>query len=377
MLSELVLTRKRAAVLNLFSTITLAFAVGQDVSSIYQNSRSAVVSIECQLSGGRGRSGGTGFFVSKDGIIITNFHVIQNAAMISVRDNSGRVWTDVSVGAYDEGSDLAALKVPAFSTPFLKVADWHNSKVGERVAAIGNPMGFESSVSDGLISGIRSIPVVKCQVLQTTVPVSHGSSGGPLLTMTGNVIGVTSFMFVNGQNLNFAVPLIEFFSQLDLHRFPKQPSPHPFQEQGEDLSSLTKAENAIKAGQPERAKPILLSLLKREPDNVKALLLSARVSMLEWNYKDAQRRLTKLLDAGVATCEVYCLMGEVAQKLGKPLDAITHFNRAASVDPGSATAHYALALLYYSKGDIVESDKHVARLKALDGGLYRKFLQTH
>ncbi|MBX3609521.1 MAG: trypsin-like peptidase domain-containing protein [Hydrogenophaga sp.] len=138
------------------------------------------------------------------GRLITNCHVLRRAARVSVgREN-------VSYGAElehpDTERDLCQLKVANFSAPPVTIAPPESLRVGARVYAIGAPRGLETTISDGLLSGIRRNQRAAFEALQITVPVSPGSSGGGLFDAYGRLIGITSFVLKDSQNLNFAVP---------------------------------------------------------------------------------------------------------------------------------------------------------------------------
>ena len=148
---------------------------------------------------------GSGFFVSSDGLLVTNYHVIKGAEYISVvRDDNTTLFVE-GIASEDKNADLALLKVNVKDVPFLPLGPDAAPKIGTKVYAIGNPVGLTNTLSDGLISGLRN-DGDRLVAIQTSAAISHGSSGGPLLTCDGVVVGVTAASMVNGQNLNFAVP---------------------------------------------------------------------------------------------------------------------------------------------------------------------------
>ena len=149
---------------------------------------------------------GSGFFVQSNGTIITNNHVIKNATEITVRLSNGEAYRRAYVLSKDELRDIAILRIEASDVPILKLGNSNQSKVGEEVLLIGAPRGLEQTVSNGIISGIRVLDD-GTRVIQTTAAASPGSSGGPLLDRSGNVVGILTFSLVTGQNLNFAIPV--------------------------------------------------------------------------------------------------------------------------------------------------------------------------
>ena len=152
---------------------------------------------------------GSGFITSKDGYIITNNHVVDNAQEIRVKLSDGREFQAKIIGR-DETTDLALLKItdPAGDLPVLALGDSEKMRVGDWVLAIGNPFGLEHTVTQGIISAtsrvIGSGPYD--DFLQTDAPINPGNSGGPLINLRGEVVGITTAIFSGGQGLGFAIP---------------------------------------------------------------------------------------------------------------------------------------------------------------------------
>lgn len=149
---------------------------------------------------------GSGFLVGSDGRILTNYHLIEGARSIEVRLASGDVYDRVTVLGVDERRDIAVLEVLGFALPTLRFGNSETVRIGTPVIAIGSPLGLENTVSTGIVSGRRTKPE-GFELLQVTAPTSRGSSGGPVLTRSGVVVGIAVSQMRNGQNLNFAVPI--------------------------------------------------------------------------------------------------------------------------------------------------------------------------
>jgi len=157
------------------------------------------------------RGAGSGFIVSSDGYILTNAHVVKGADEVVVKLIDKRKFTAKVVGA-DARTDVAVIKITASSLPAVKLGDPAKLRVGEAVAAIGSPFGFENSVTAGIVSAKgRSLPSESyVPYIQTDVPINPGNSGGPLFNMKGEVVGINSQIYSRSggyQGVSFAIPI--------------------------------------------------------------------------------------------------------------------------------------------------------------------------
>lgn len=149
------------------------------------------------------RALGTGFVIAK-GFVATNFHVVRGARRVAIQTADEKVLDEVTVVGFDARRDLAVLRVRDLHLRPLRLAN-RDLEIGEHVVAIGNPVGLERTVSDGVVSAMRHVGMAH-DLIQISAPISHGSSGGPVLDDRGRVIGVATRMATEGQNLNFATP---------------------------------------------------------------------------------------------------------------------------------------------------------------------------
>jgi S1-C subfamily serine protease/cytochrome c-type biogenesis protein CcmH/NrfG len=178
--------------------------------SLYAHASPGVVRIQVRDAQLKVIGHGSGFFVSADGLVVTNHHVIEGANFATVETADGTTLFVEGVAAVSKAHDLALLKVKAQGLPCLALGSPERPPVGTRVFAIGHPLGLKNSVvSEGLVSGVGE-PLGPGGVpsIRNSAPISPGSSGGPLVTAEGRVVGVTSGALVahGSQNLNYAVP---------------------------------------------------------------------------------------------------------------------------------------------------------------------------
>ncbi|MDA8429457.1 MAG: DegQ family serine endoprotease [Geobacteraceae bacterium] len=152
---------------------------------------------------------GSGFIINKDGYIVTNNHVVDDADEIKVKLSDGREFKAKVIGR-DSKTDLALIKISSTfeNLPVLALGDSDKMRVGDWVMAVGNPFGLEQTVTQGIISAtgrvLGSGPYDN--FLQTDAPINPGNSGGPLVNLKGEVIGINSAIIPGGQGLGFAIP---------------------------------------------------------------------------------------------------------------------------------------------------------------------------
>ena len=183
---------------------------------------------------------GSGFFVTEDGYLITNFHVIEGETKLSVEvyhQRNGqlerRSYKDVRIVAMNKFADLALLKVDDKDAPRFKrvlLGDPESLSVGERVFAIGSPLGLERTVTEGILS-TKTRQMGGALYLQTTAQINPGNSGGPLFNLRGEVIGVTNMKLTFGEGLGFAIPgdeLKYFLNHRDAFAYDNDNPSNPF-----------------------------------------------------------------------------------------------------------------------------------------------------
>src|SRR5689334_12534296 len=327
----------------------------------------SAVAIETFDAHGEKLSRGSGFFIETDRIV-TNRHVLEGAFRAEIHSSTGAVYQVKGVLAVDAEGDLAVLKI---DTPIAYIRplplDRTSPQEGESVVVIGNPLGLEGSVTNGIVSAVRDIPTFG-RIIQITAPISAGSSGSPVVNMQGQVIGIATLQITGGQSVNFAIPS-ERISQLQVAAMTS-------------LSELVAA-----SGRNKRAKAVQffrdgLSFLSKD-DCEKALPYFDKAVESDSNYAEAwaqsgfcNEKLGKHAEALEASkkavglrpsAESYFNIGLANFYLKQYKEAEGAYRQSIKLDPyNAADAYYALGLVYRDWGkadDEIQAYKQAIKLR--------------
>ncbi len=176
----------------------LKASASADFSGIIEDAIKSVVTIRTDISQG------TGFIIDSEGYIVTNYHVMQNARSAGIYTYDGETH-QVNLIGYNQKFDIALLKIDG-EYDRLRLADSDDIQIGEKVIAIGNPLGLQFSVSEGIVSAVHRPGINEVEAyIQTDAALNPGNSGGPLINKKGKVIGINNFKIGSGENLGFAL----------------------------------------------------------------------------------------------------------------------------------------------------------------------------
>lgn len=194
-----------------------AGAGAQDAATVFDRVAPSVFTVVARQADGV--ASGSAVVIAY-GRLATNLHVVRGAQRIEVRQGASAF--EARVEAQDEARDLALLRADAVAAPPLPLGRTQDLRIGQNVYAVGSPRGLELSLSAGIVSARRVTPLG--ELIQTTAPISPGSSGGGLFDQDGRLIGLTTMQVVDGQNLNFAIP-VEWLQALGVEVAAAPPPP--------------------------------------------------------------------------------------------------------------------------------------------------------
>ena len=313
------------------------FASAQSVPQLAQKALAATVSLEVQDENGDTLGRGSGFFV-RPNLIATNFHVIDGAAKGYARlVNTATTYPIEGVTAANEANDLTLLKVSVHGINPLDLGNSDAVQIGETVYVAGNPLGFEGTFSDGIISGRRD-SAGKKERLQMTAPISPGSSSGPVLNRKGEVIGVSTSLYnpLFGQNLNFAVPSKALQALLAQSGLPK---PLPYRAAASYFTYLLRGYERNLSGDFEGALREFTHAIRLDPDGAGGYVNRGYAKAILGQHYSAILDYDEAIRLDSTDVLAYVNRGIAKAKLGQHYSAIADYNAATRLDPNDASAY--------------------------------------
>jgi len=310
--------------------------------------------------------------VIRNNIIATNKHVIDGASDIVISQGS-RFW-HVQEIAISSIIDVAFVKV--VDLDLMPIPQRQNAKLdtGSKIFTLGNPKGLEFSFSDGIISGSRDFDGVN--YFQLTAPISPGSSGGALLDQSGKLLGITTFKFRGGENLNFAISIenvskeLENITYIPVSKLAKDAHDSALED------TFKKSTLAIKNNDFDTAITLLLPIYQENPENSKIRInLSLAFSQKGFNsfdtafIDDALACSKKAIDLDKNNRFAWHLMGRIYYRQNRYTDAITPFKRAISIDSKDKYSIYYLGFCYVALQQKDDARKCFRDLMGIDNTL--------
>jgi tetratricopeptide (TPR) repeat protein len=311
---------------------------------------------------------GTGFFIDKTGILITNHHVLLGKFGAEIRTADGSTYPIKTVLAENQATDLVKVRVdiPLEKVQWLSVSA-EPPLVAQHVVVVGSPMGLEQSVSDGIVSSVREIPGLGT-FYQMSAPISPGSSGSPVVNLEGKVVGVATFQFLQGQNLNFA---IAGNSILDL----KADTP------GQSISEWTFKQSNQKSrlaeqmcrkgfsfsigGQDQKALEYFKMATENDPNSTTAWYGLGYCYAGKDFHTDAIEAYKQAIRTNPTNEISHFHLGNYYFKIDRYNEAIEAFKQAVLINPEFEAAYFNIGMIYNKVGRIEEAKKafqNVARL---------------
>jgi tetratricopeptide (TPR) repeat protein len=342
--------------------LSVLHVTGQEaLPELVKRIKPSVVAIVTFDARGEKLSRGSGFF-DAPGRIVTNRHVIENAYRVEVHLANGNTYNAKGVVAVDGEGDIAVLQVdvPPGSAQPLTVGRT-SPQEGESIVVIGNPLGLEGSVSNGIVSAVRDIPNFG-RIIQITAPISSGSSGSPVINMRGQVVGVATLQLTDGQSLNFAVPsdrvaqvqpstLTSLSDLVTATKRNQRSSAERFYSQGLGYLSRDDCSNAL---------PYFRKAVEADPNYAEAWAQSGFCNGLLGHHDEALKASKQALRLKPDSPEAYINVGSAYTFMGQYKESADAFRQAVRLDPNNPDAYYSLGT---SLGKLGKTEEEVQAYK--------------
>jgi S1-C subfamily serine protease len=347
----------------------------ENLPELVRQVKPSVVALTTYDSSGEALMTGSGFFIGS-GQVVTNLHVLRNASRADVKtlDGKGKTYPVTGALAVDDEGDLVLLGIdmPAERNRAVQFASVLPDE-GERIFVVGNPLKLEGSVSDGIVSAVREVPIVG-RIIQFTAPVSHGNSGSPIFNLRGHVIGVVTVKVTNGQNINLAISSARV-AQLRPGRT------RPLTElarhgKGGDLADPA-YRNGIESlwlGNYDTAVGYFENAVNKNPRRADAWIQVGYCKVKQGKNDEGIRAYQQALLLTPDSADLRNKLGDAYYYANRLEEAIDSYKEAARLRPENPEAYYNLALAYEELGDVSMAAIQARTLQKLDEKLYRKFL---
>jgi tetratricopeptide (TPR) repeat protein len=373
---------------SLFQAAIFLFLVVSHVASqeeylpeLVRRIKPSVVAIVTYDAKGEKLARGSGFFTAPDRVI-TNRHVLEGAFKAEVHTINDLTYNVKSVLAVDGEGDIALLQIdipPNIARPLTVVRT--TPQEGESIVVIGNPLGLEGSISNGIVSAVRDIPNFG-RIIQITAPISPGSSGSPVVNMRGEVVGVATLQLADGQSLNFAVPS-DRVAQLQAGqaktlgelvvatRKSLRASAEKFYMQGLGFLSRDDCEKAL---------PYFKKATDADPDYAEAWAQSGFCNGVLGRHAEALKASRQAVRLKPDATESYLNIGFALSSLGQFKESVDAYKQAIRLDPNNPDTHYALGVTYGKMGrteDEMQAYRQAVRLRPDFVAAYERLAQSY
>ncbi len=340
--------------------LTVPLSAGIKMTELVNDIRPAVVTVIVYDINQEVTNIGTGFFIDKYGHLITNYHVLDGRYKAEVRTADGQTYPIKLVVEDNKATDLVKVLVdiPRKKIKWVKTANRLPS-IAEQVIVVGSPMGLEQTVSEGIVSSIRTIPSVG-DFFQMSAPISPGSSGSPVMDLKGKVIGIATFQMIRGQNLNFAVS-VKSVKKLKPVKAGMSVSLWTF---NNSLNQPGLAEKLCRKGysfsingEDQKALEFFQEAIARDPQNTMAWNGLGYCHVGLDNPAAAIKAYQQAIKTNPDDESLYLILGNYYVKLGQHQEAIEAYREAIQLKPDFADAHFKLGIVYTRLGRLDEGKK--------------------
>ena len=308
-----------------------SYSQSLSAEQIYNKVSDAVVVVHAYDYNDELTKQGSGVVLNDKGYIVTNYHVLSGNERLEILHGK-EIIPYVDIIGIDVEKDILILKIEAKKFPAVKIGNSKSLKIGQRVYAIGSPMGFENTISEGIISGLRSYDELRRDFIQITASISSGSSGGAVLNDKGELIGISTLTVKEGQNINFAIPIDDVLS-VEIRSYTKN-------DEYKDFELFENGYNAADKGNYHEAIKYYSRFIEKYPNYASAYNNRGVAKDYLENYRGAIQDYNKAIEHKPNDDYAYINRGAAKYKLEDYRGAIQDFSKAIELKPNYTEAYY-------------------------------------
>ena len=341
----------------LLLTTTMVTMAAANLTELVKSIQPAVATVVAYDVNNNVANIGTGFFVNKYGHLITNHHVLVGRFSAEIRTADGGIYRIRKIVAESQDTDLikVSVDIPQDSVRWLQLSD-EVPPVAQRVVVVGSPMGLEQSVSDGIISSVREIPGLGT-FFQMSAPISPGSSGSPVVDMRGKVVGVASFQFLRGQNLNFAVSS-KSVADLKIKAAAQSMSEWTFSRSNQKprlAAELCRKGYSLSInGQDQQALQYFKLATENDPSSTTAWYGLGYCYAGKNSHTEAIAAYKQAIQTNPTNEVSHFHLGNYYSKIGRYNEAIESLRQVVTINPQFEAAYFNLGIIYNKMGQFNE-----------------------
>jgi tetratricopeptide (TPR) repeat protein len=331
-----------------------SYSQSLSAEQIYKKVTNTVVVINAYDSNNKLAAQGSGVVFNEKGYVVTNYHVLSGNERLEIFHGK-EIVPYVDIIGIDVNKDILILKIDAKKFPSIKVGNSNSLEIGQRVYAIGSPMGFENSISEGIISGLRSYDELNRNYIQITASISPGSSGGAVVNDEGELIGISTLTVKESQNLNFAIPVDDVLS-VEIRSLTKN-------DEYKDFELFYKGNNASERGNYPEAIKYYSRFIEKYTHYANPYYNRGFAEYKLEDYISAIKDFNTAIEIDPFYVEAYNYRGNAKSDLEDNTGAIQDYNKAIEIKPNYAYAYYNRGIvkgnLENYRGAIQDYDKAI------------------
>lgn len=320
------------------------FAQELTSEEIFQKYKDVIATVYAYGFDGKKTEQATGVILKDHGLIVTNFRFFSGNERFEVITDKDTIKEPEIIGI-DIERDLMLIKLPDNDYPIVPISNSDNIKTGEKIYAIGNHLGFNKTITEGILSGIRNkVNEIHAKFIQITTPISFGGQGGPVINTKGEIIGIVSSETVKGENLNFAIPVNEVFSVPQMSFKDKKKL--------EALNLFLQGLKSIKQGKNQEAIEFLTKYLVEFPNDFRGYNYRGLAYTYRKMFDNAIKDFNKAISLNNNFLPAYSNRGDAYYKSGDYEEAVEDYTILIKKDPKDMYAYIARGMAHFENADV-------------------------